>query len=149
MIFHCFSSWSRQPLYLYIILRPVNKSCYNDSFCLQEYTKTIGLKRKRHLFGAEKLKWFLLFSGIEISGKYLSAKLLRMCKSKKKSDIVATFRYIPSSVKSPQLKSSLMYLQLARTCCGHSANFVFQVVSKRRLYNKDFTSCFRDIFIWK
>ena len=52
-----------------LILWTVNKSCYNDSLCLHEYSKMIGLKRKRHLFGAEKLKWFLLFSGIDISGK--------------------------------------------------------------------------------
>ena len=32
------------------------KQYYTDSLCLNEYTKTIGLKRKRHLFGAEKLK---------------------------------------------------------------------------------------------
>ena len=31
--------------------------------------KIIGLKRKRHFFGGEKLKWFLLFSGIDISAK--------------------------------------------------------------------------------
>ena len=31
----------------------------------------IGLKRKQHLFGAEKLKWFLLFSEIDILGKVL------------------------------------------------------------------------------
>ena len=46
----------------------VNKPC-SDSLCLPEYTKVIGLKRKRHLLGAEKLKWFLLFSRIDISGK--------------------------------------------------------------------------------
>ena len=34
-----------------------------------EYSKMIGLKRKRHLFGAEKLKWFLLLSEIDISEK--------------------------------------------------------------------------------
>ena len=44
-------------------------SCYNDSLCLHEYSKMIGLNRKRHLFGAEKLKRFLLLSGIDISGK--------------------------------------------------------------------------------
>ena len=47
----------------------VNKPCYNDSLCLHEYTKTIGLKRKQHLFAAKKLKWFLLFSRIDIFGK--------------------------------------------------------------------------------
>ena len=39
-----------------LILRILNKPCYNDSLCLHEYTKMIGLKRKRHLFGAKKLK---------------------------------------------------------------------------------------------
>ena len=52
-----------------LILQNVNKPCYNDSLCWHEYTKVIGVKRKRHLFRAEKLKWFLLFSGIDISGK--------------------------------------------------------------------------------
>ena len=53
-----------------LILWTVNKPYYNDSLCLHEYTKMIGSKRKRHLFGAKKLKWFLLFSGIDISGKF-------------------------------------------------------------------------------
>ena len=39
-----------------LILWTVNKPCYNDSLCLHEYTKTTGLKRKLHLFGAKKLK---------------------------------------------------------------------------------------------
>ena len=52
-----------------LILQNVNKPCYNDSLCWHEYTKVIGVKRKRHLFRAEKLKWFLLFSEIDISGK--------------------------------------------------------------------------------
>ena len=52
-----------------LILWTVNKSCYNDSLCFHEYTKMTGLKRKRHLFREEKLKWFLLFGGIDISGK--------------------------------------------------------------------------------
>ena len=34
----------------------MNKPCYNDSLCLHEYSKMIGLKRKRHLLGAENLK---------------------------------------------------------------------------------------------
>ena len=46
----------------------MNKPCYNDSLCLHEYSTMIGLKGKRHLFGAEKLIWFLLLSGIDISG---------------------------------------------------------------------------------
>ena len=29
----------------------VNKLCYNDSLCLHEYSKMIGLEIKRHLFG--------------------------------------------------------------------------------------------------
>ena len=52
-----------------LIWQNVNKPCYNDSLCWHEYTKVIGVKRKRHLFRAEKLKWFLLFSEIDISGK--------------------------------------------------------------------------------
>ena len=39
-----------------LILFTVNKPCYNDSLCFHEYTKIIGLKRKRHLFGAKELK---------------------------------------------------------------------------------------------
>ena len=31
-----------------LLLWTVNKPCYNGSLCLHEYTKVIGLKRKRH-----------------------------------------------------------------------------------------------------
>ena len=34
----------------------ISHNYYNDSLRLHEYTKMIGLKRKRLLFGAEKLK---------------------------------------------------------------------------------------------
>ena len=34
----------------------LNKPCYNDSLCLHESSKMIGLKRKQHLFEAKKLK---------------------------------------------------------------------------------------------
>ena len=39
-------------------------------FVYMNTQKILGLKRNPHLFGAKKLKWFLLFSGIDISGKY-------------------------------------------------------------------------------
>ena len=62
----------------------------------------IGLKGKRHLSGAEKLKWFLLFSGIDISGKFgVSKQNFYACARVKKSDVARHSAYIPSSVKSP------------------------------------------------
>ena len=39
-----------------LILWTVNKPCYNNSLCLHEYTKMIGLKRKQHLLAEKKLK---------------------------------------------------------------------------------------------
>ena len=51
------------------MLWTVNKPYYDGSLCLHEYSKMIGLEGKRHLLGEEKLKRFLLFSGIDISGK--------------------------------------------------------------------------------
>ena len=80
------------------LVMSLNKPCYNDSLCLHEYTKIIGLKRKRHFFGAEKLKWFLLSSRIDISEKSQETKLLRMCKSKK-SNVAGTFRLYSVSCK--------------------------------------------------
>ena len=44
----------------------------------------IGLERKRHLFGAKKLKRILLFRGIDISKKCQQTELLGMCNCKKK-----------------------------------------------------------------
>ena len=60
------SSWSTQPLHVYCGLWIIHVI---DSLYLPEYTKMIGLKRIRHLFGAEKLEWFLLVSGIDNSGE--------------------------------------------------------------------------------
>ena len=45
-----------KPFYFLVILWTVNKSCYNDSLCLNECSKMIVLKRKRQLFGGGKLK---------------------------------------------------------------------------------------------
>ena len=50
----------------------------------------IGLLKRQYLFGAEKLKWFLLFSGIKISGS-LSVQNFYACARAKKSDDTATF----------------------------------------------------------
>ena len=51
----------------------------------------IGLLRKHYLFGAEKLEWFLLFSGIKISGS-VSKQNFYACARAKKGDAAATFR---------------------------------------------------------
>ena len=60
-------------------------------FVYMNTLKMIGLKRKRHLFEAEKLKSFLLFSGIDI----------QKIKKIKKAMLSLHSTYIPSSVKSP------------------------------------------------
>ena len=91
-----------------LILWTVNKPCYNDPLSFHKYTKIIGLKRKRHLFGAKKLN---LFSGIDISGKCQSTKLLRMCKRKKKRcrrDTSLTFCLVWNTFKTLKRK----YLQV-------------------------------------
>ena len=44
-------------------------------FVYMNTQKMIGLKRKLHLFGAEELKGFLLFSGIDISGIIFDGEL--------------------------------------------------------------------------
>ena len=81
------------------MLFTVNKLRYNDSLNLHEYTKMIGLKRKRHLFGAKKLKLFLLFSGIDISGKCSKQNFYAFARTKKAMSLRHS-AYIPS-VKSP------------------------------------------------
>ena len=78
----------------------MNKPCYYDSFCLLEYTKMIGLKREQHLSGTKKLKWFLLLSGIDISGK-VSKQNLYVCAKKKKAMLPRDSAYILSNVKLP------------------------------------------------
>ena len=77
----------------------MNKPCYNDSLCLHECTKMIGLKRKRQFFEAKKLKWFLLFSGI-IFQESVSKQNLYACARAKKAMSLRHSAYIPSSVKS-------------------------------------------------
>ena len=58
------------------------------------YTNTqtmISLKRNRQFLGVKKLKWFLLFSGVDISGS-VSKQNFYACARAKKSDVAATFR---------------------------------------------------------
>ena len=85
-----------------LILWTVNKPCYNDSFCLHEYTKMIGLKRKRHLFGAKKSE-----STFDISSKMSVNKTFTHVQEQKKVKSPQHSAYILSSVKSPLLKKSL------------------------------------------
>ena len=63
---------------------------YNDLLCLHEYTKMIGLRRKRQFFGVKKLKWFLLFSGIDIQ-ESVSKQNFYACARTEKRDVVMTF----------------------------------------------------------
>ena len=74
----------------YFISWTVNNSCYNGSLCLHDHTKMIGSNRKRHLFGVVKLKWFLLFNGINISGKWSKQNFYAYARTKK-SDVAVTF----------------------------------------------------------
>ena len=60
----------------------------------------ICLKRKRHLCGAEKLKWFLHFSGIDISGKCQQTKLFTHVQDQKKAMLLRHSAYTPSKVIS-------------------------------------------------
>ena len=60
----------------------------------------IGLLKRQYLFGAEKLKWFLLFSGIKISGS-LSEQNFYACARAKKVMIPRHSAHIPSRIKLP------------------------------------------------
>ena len=80
----------------HFVLWAVNKSCYNGSLCLNEYSKMICLKRKRHLFGA-----VFYFSAESTFQEIVSKQNFYACARAKKSDVPTTFAYIPSSVKSP------------------------------------------------
>ena len=63
----------------------------------------IGLKRKRHLFEAEKLNDFY-FSAESTFQESVSKQNFCACTRSKKSNVAATFRLHPSSVKSPLLQ---------------------------------------------
>ena len=57
----------------------------------------IGLKRKRHLFGVEKLKWFLLLSGIDIQESVSKENFYACARAKKqrcRRDIPLKFRLV-------------------------------------------------------
>ena len=60
----------------------------------------IGLKIKRHLFGAEKLKWFPL-SVESTFQESVSKQNFYACERAKKAMSSRHSTYIPSSVKSP------------------------------------------------
>ena len=62
----------------------------------------IDLKRKRHLFGAEKWKWFLLWSGIN--------KNFAHVQEQKKAMSQRHSVYIPPSVKSPLFLVTMIYV---------------------------------------
>ena len=66
-------------------------SCHNDSICLHEYLKMIVLKGKRYLFGAEKLKWFLLFIGIRNMSVNKTFTHVQEQKKRCRRDILLTF----------------------------------------------------------
>ena len=60
-------------------------------FVYNEYTKMIGLKRKRHLFGAEKLKYFY-FSAESTFQESVSKQNFYACARTKKSKVASIFR---------------------------------------------------------
>ena len=71
----------------------VSKPSYNDSLCLHEYTKMIGLNRKGHMFEVEKLKWFY-FSAESTFQESVSKKNFYAC-ARAKKPVSATFRLHP------------------------------------------------------
>ena len=75
----------------------VNKPCYNDSLCLNEYSKMICLKRKRHLFRAG-----FYFSAESTFQEIVSKQNFYACARAKRSMSPRHSAYILSSVKSPQ-----------------------------------------------
>ena len=73
------------------ILLTVNKPCYNDSLCLHECTKKIGLKRKRHFLGWKS--WNDSYFPAELTfQESVSKQEFYACARAKKSDVAATCR---------------------------------------------------------
>ena len=81
----------------HFVLWAVNKSCYNGLLCLNEYSKMICLKRKRHLFGA-----VFYFSAESTFQEIVSKQNFCACARAKRSMSPRHSAYILSSVKSPQ-----------------------------------------------
>ena len=74
----------------------MKKPCYNDSLSLHEYTKIIGLKRKRHLFGANDFYFSVEMTFQEI----VSKQNFCVCATAEKAMSPGHSAYIPSGVKS-------------------------------------------------
>ena len=73
------------------VLWIVNKSCYNESLCLHEYTKMIGLKNLNDFY----------FSAESIFQESVGKQNFYACERAKKAMSPRRFAYIPPSAKSP------------------------------------------------
>ena len=96
-----------------LILWSVNKPCYNDSLCLHEYTKMIGLKRKRQK-SSKKVEMISTFQQNRHFRKMSVNKTFTHVQEQKKAMSQGHSAYIPSSVKSPlnvRLQVSTMKLK--------------------------------------
>ena len=65
---------------------------FTDSLCLYEYSKIIGLKRKRNLFRSGKVEMISSFQRSRHFRKVLLNKTFMYVEEQKKSDVAATFR---------------------------------------------------------
>ena len=77
--------WSR-----YIV--DYKQDIFTDSLCLYEYSKIIGLKRKRNLFRSGKVEMISSFQRSRHFRKVLVNKTFMHVQEQKKSDVAATFR---------------------------------------------------------
>ena len=87
-----------------LMLWTVNKSCYNDSLCLHEYTKMIGFKKKRN---SRKSRNNFCFSAESTFQESVSKQNFYACARAKKAMLLPHSAYIPSSVKTPLWKANL------------------------------------------
>ena len=78
----------------------MNKPCYNDSLCLRQYSKMIGLKRKRHVRSG-KVEKISTFQRNRHFRKVLVNKTFTYVQEQKKAMSLRHSACIPSSVKSP------------------------------------------------
>ena len=74
---------------------------FTDSLCLYEYSKMIGLKRKRNLFRSGKVEMSSTFQRSRHFRKVLVKKTFMHVQEQKKAMSPRHSAYTPSSVKSP------------------------------------------------
>ena len=75
-----------------LTLWTVNKPCYNDSLCLQEYTKNTCLKKKSTFIRSKKVQMIFTFQRNRHFSKISVSKTFTYVQEQEKSDVAATFQ---------------------------------------------------------